>query len=201
MKEDLFGLSYDLEHQNRSGNESPPARIINPYQLQSYGIYLHEINQIHALMRGIIHQSHKCDVLQGWCGMQQHNFKTASKEEMWTPHGRIFFMIDISPGKPVKIKKTISDYLPDGKIHSKIDKTFYNCFYIVFHHIIEAYCTEIFPFYLHFIVKDSKIHPMPVPYMEILISSEKKTKGNLLGDFNYLDCKSGITKKPWKQII
>jgi len=187
----LFGnKDVDLEHSERMIGKNPPPRIINPYQLQSYGIQLPALGHLWSLMTGVIDGVKKIDVLKGWCAIQS-NPGTPDGQDLWTPHGRIYFQIDIDPGKYFKTVKWVGDLPRAWIVH----------FYMVFYNVIESYAQDIYPFHLHFIVKDSLICPSPIPYMEFFISSEKPTKGNLMADLNFLDINAGLSSRKRQTVV
>ena len=182
IKSSPFGeTDIDLEHQSRKSKD-PPPRIIQPYQLQPYGFHLPHLGHIYALMTGVIKGSDSFDVLKAWfCNPVVFNPYREnyghSGEKLWTPHGSVFLHIDIAPGKPIKRVKWAN----------KMPKIWSYHFFGIFSELLEVYATEIFPFHINFIIKDSQVYHTPFKYMEVFMTSQNSSRGNILADYSLND--------------
>ena len=180
----------DTEHMTRKGM-APPPRIIDFSKLQSLGINIPELSLIHNLMRsGNEKDQPTCDVLHQ---RFEKKIPYTDRKQVWgdrgrkalTRHGWIEMVIDIAgEGKVIKEKRKAQDFPEIWTNHT----------FLLFTSFLDNYIENVFPMYLHFVLKSTPILPLPFKYLELYVRSQYSNDMNLFGDFQVSDIGSKFRK-------
>ena len=181
MKNQYSLNDTDTEHLRRlPTNKSPPPRVLNPGVLEVYGIDLTLIQWfVFYISQGLAKEwrnNHLSD-LPKIDGIKGSGFKEVKKNPfaIHSPSikdaslGQVDWFVGTSKHK---------NYIQYRNLPIKHR----NLWDTMWHLFLQNYLDCVFPYHIHFILKDSIINPLPVPYFECFLKAETAREGNIFAD-------------------
>lgn len=160
-------------------NNKPAPRILNIHELAKGGFAIPSLKGLYAIMQ-IGDEMKAIGIEDSPIGRLREKYNNSALPQV----GDIFVQIEANraPGSRTSSPRDMS----------KKWQAYFNKF---MEGVLNAFYEEVFPKHAHFIIQDSPVVPMPVPYMEVYIKSQYGNDGNLFAYFEEGDLPSSTVIK------